>query len=369
MHHAFNKILASIKVALKVLQNFVKLIERCIDALIPAGRAKTADGSALPNGGRVFGYLASARSRVHPDLGYWATFFFLNALLFLPLVLVDREDGALLPTLQLAGRSFEQIWRQALVWRRAPDLLRFNSELVLLICLWALIPRLRRTGIRRGFVVAYLFLFAYYLYEGASLTFFSVEPDFYSQFRMATEGLGFFLQNARVTFAFGAAIVALIAVGALVVARLSRLVMPHRGPSLTSRIVLGLLAAFIGMQAYSYRGHLGRSEMVFGSIAAKLSRNIAESQRVYNNVHRFDSAKVRAAYDYGGYRLLQQPTIYIIFTESYGTVLYKRPDWRARYRALTQRLEQAGSLMGIEVLDHVILADTRYCSFKEMGRL
>ena len=37
--------------------------------------------------------------------------------------------------------------------------------------------------------------------------------------------------------------------------------------------------------------------------------------------------------------------------------------------ALTERLQQAGSLMGIEVLDHVILADTRYCSFKEMGRL
>ena len=37
--------------------------------------------------------------------------------------------------------------------------------------------------------------------------------------------------------------------------------------------------------------------------------------------------------------------------------------------ALTERLEQVGALMGIEVLDHVILADTRYCSFKEMGRL
>ena len=37
--------------------------------------------------------------------------------------------------------------------------------------------------------------------------------------------------------------------------------------------------------------------------------------------------------------------------------------------ALTQRLGQAGTLMGIEVLDHVILADTHYCSFKEMGRL
>ncbi|MCY3846096.1 MAG: DNA repair protein RadC [Acidobacteria bacterium] len=37
--------------------------------------------------------------------------------------------------------------------------------------------------------------------------------------------------------------------------------------------------------------------------------------------------------------------------------------------ALTARLQEAGTLMGIEVLDHVILADTRYCSFKEMGRL
>ncbi len=37
--------------------------------------------------------------------------------------------------------------------------------------------------------------------------------------------------------------------------------------------------------------------------------------------------------------------------------------------ALTERMQQAGSLMGIEVLDHVILADTRYFSFKESGRL
>ena len=37
--------------------------------------------------------------------------------------------------------------------------------------------------------------------------------------------------------------------------------------------------------------------------------------------------------------------------------------------ALTERLQQAGTLMGIEAVDHVILADTRCCSFKEMGRL
>ena len=36
---------------------------------------------------------------------------------------------------------------------------------------------------------------------------------------------------------------------------------------------------------------------------------------------------------------------------------------------LTQRLVAAGVLMGIDVVDHIILGDVRYCSFKEMGRL
>ena len=36
---------------------------------------------------------------------------------------------------------------------------------------------------------------------------------------------------------------------------------------------------------------------------------------------------------------------------------------------LTRRLVQAGEVMGIDVLDHVILADTKYFSFKESGRL
>jgi DNA repair protein RadC len=34
---------------------------------------------------------------------------------------------------------------------------------------------------------------------------------------------------------------------------------------------------------------------------------------------------------------------------------------------LTRRLAAAGVLMGIDVIDHVILADVRYYSFKEEG--
>jgi DNA repair protein RadC len=38
-------------------------------------------------------------------------------------------------------------------------------------------------------------------------------------------------------------------------------------------------------------------------------------------------------------------------------------------RELTGRLAAAGTLMGIDVVDHIILGDVRYCSFKEMGKI
>jgi DNA repair protein RadC len=36
---------------------------------------------------------------------------------------------------------------------------------------------------------------------------------------------------------------------------------------------------------------------------------------------------------------------------------------------LTRRLAAAGALMGIDVVDHVVLGDMRYWSFKEAGHL
>lgn len=45
------------------------------------------------------------------------------------------------------------------------------------------------------------------------------------------------------------------------------------------------------------------------------------------------------------------------------------PQPSADDAALTRRLVAAGVLMGIEVIDHVILADVRYYSFKEEGKV
>lgn len=36
---------------------------------------------------------------------------------------------------------------------------------------------------------------------------------------------------------------------------------------------------------------------------------------------------------------------------------------------LTRRLAATGALMGIDLVDHIVLGDARYCSFKELGKL
>jgi DNA repair protein RadC len=36
---------------------------------------------------------------------------------------------------------------------------------------------------------------------------------------------------------------------------------------------------------------------------------------------------------------------------------------------LTRRMQRAGSVMGIDVVDHVIIADERYYSYREAGKL
>ena len=332
--------------------------ERAEKNRIPANSVGKARSGFLPFRSRLAGSDRGPRKRTHVDLAFWATFLTLHALLYLPVVLMDREDGSVLPTFQLAGIPLDQVWNQIFVWRREPDLLRFNSEIVLFVALWTFWPRLRKRGIRFAFVLAYVLFFLYYLYEGATFTFFSLEPVFYTQLRMATEGFSFFLENARVTTAFVAGTVLLIIGGAALVARLARFTLPDGGPSLFSRAILGMLAGIVAIQSIFIPDRIFRPEMVFSSMAAKLVRNVSESQRMYESVKQTESINLRHAYDYSQYSLAKQPPIYIIFSESYGTVLYKRTDWWVAYKALTQRLDAELAAAGWHVASARSLAPT-----------
>lgn len=45
------------------------------------------------------------------------------------------------------------------------------------------------------------------------------------------------------------------------------------------------------------------------------------------------------------------------------------PEPSAEDRAITERLKQAGELLGIRVLDHVVIGDDKFRSFAEEGLL
>ena len=68
-------------------------------------------------------------------------------------------------------------------------------------------------------------------------------------------------------------------------------------------------------------------------------KNLALSLKTYQDVAAFDDSQVRAAYNYTGYRLERKPNIYVIFVESYGSVLYKRSHFRPTYLSLLSQLE------------------------------
>lgn len=320
-----------------------------------AEEARSATPSAQDSqyGGRL-----KSLWRPSPEVSFWISFLALHVLLFLPVVLMDREDGAILPSFRFAGLSLEQIWTHFAVRRREPDLLRFNSEIVLFVTLWAAIRPLRYVAVRIFFVITYLLVFFYYLYEGASLTFFSVEPVFYAQLRMATEGFSFFLQNARVTTAFVAGTLVLIAGGAALVARIALYVLPDCGPGLATRIALVLLALLIAVQAAFRSDLLARPEMVFSSITAKLVRNIGESRSIYLDVQQIETSESAPSEDYSQFDLVKRPPIYIIFVESYGSVILKRNDWRSLYGELTARLEQDLASAGWHAASALSLAPT-----------
>ncbi len=113
----------------------------------------------------------------------------------------------------------------------------------------------------------------------------------------------------------------------------------HSSPNRITRLAVGMLTIASLLSLLHYHSALADPRMVVSSIAFKVERNIDESRRVYRSVGAIDDRTIRRAYAYEPYLLNETPDIYIIFLESYGSVLYKRPDYKIAYEILLMRLE------------------------------
>jgi hypothetical protein len=267
----------------------------------------------------------------HPDLVFWVCFFALNCLLFVPLYLLNQETNTLLSFSFLQTNTATEAIKGLLLSRDNLDPFRLNAEITLLVALWVNVRWMRRPRNRRLFLWLFLGIYFtglfYYVYESIMLSFFQVDPVFFSQYQLIIDGIQFLVPHLQVPS--GVYVVACLAVmaGIVIIATLIRTLI--RGIaverlSLWSKISLTLISP----------------TRVVSSLVYKLQKNVADSVTAYQSVLASRDASPLSAYDYSGYDLLQKPNIYLIFVESYGSVLYKRDDYREAYTSLLSGLEQ-----------------------------
>jgi len=227
------------------------------------------------------------------------------------------------------------------------DPFRLNVEIALLVALWVHVGWMRRPRNRRFFRWIFLALYftawIYYLYESIMLSLYQVDPVFFSQYQLIVEGIQFVVPHLRLPIgAYVVAFLALVA-GVMIVATLVRTLLGGVAVerlSLWSRIGLTLITLLVVAATLKYQTTLASPTMVVSSLVYKLHKNITDSITAYYNVLATGDAALQNAYDYSVYDLRESPNIYLIFVESYGSVLYKREDYREAYTSLLSQLER-----------------------------
>lgn len=276
----------------------------------------------------------------HAGWCFWGCFVVLNLLLFLPLAMLDSDTLALLPPASIFAAGPWLALSQLFIWRSSLDPMRISVELTLAAALWVNLRFLRMRAAAWMIVLLYLLLLAYSIYEAIVLSIYRADPVFYNHYFLARDGLPFLFEHVG-TAAGPVALAVLGGVGALalVVALVRGLLASGARLGRASRWLLSGVALLCLAAVLLFQPYTGRVEMVPSSMGWKLQQNIAASLALQQTVATYDDETVRNVYDYGGYTLEHKPDIYLIFVESYGSVLYKRPDFRAAYTTLLAELE------------------------------
>jgi len=287
---------------------------------------------------RVSGWTGTKRDR-----HFWFSFVALNVILFLPYYLLDFQATSFLPSLRSFPSRPAQILFGFFVWRENADAFRLSAEMVLLAALWANVPRLRCTAFRTLASFTYTAILAYHIYEAITVTIYRVEPAFYSQYFLARDGIGFLLRHLNLSTPL--LILGAGAAGAAILGMVKTIQGLLKGAfnsdelSKASQVALAAVASVLAVLAIPAHSAFAQPESVISSIALKLRANVSESLKLYHEVHAFDEESFRRAYELDSLQLDQKPNVYLIFIESYGSVLYRRPDYESAYTALLRKLQ------------------------------
>lgn len=268
-------------------------------------------------------------SKNHPDWLFWGCLLLLNFLLFLPIYLFQAERASFWPVGNGTAVSVAD-WLQTLfVQRSNPDIFRLHLEWLGLVTLWVLLRPLRR---RRVLLLIFLVLVGqllYATYEGFIRSFYLLDPTFYNDYFLFWDMTGNVLRGLHLplwVYAAGA-----VALGGLLLAlwRLLRFLLlglPTERLSVWTRAGLCVLLLGALGETAVFPTDIGQPETAVSSLVMKLLENSGRSRLAYARVNQFNSDNLAPHYQFTHNNLTQKPDIYLLFVESYGSVLYQRDD-------------------------------------------
>ncbi len=278
----------------------------------------------------------------YPDRIFWSSFFLLNFLLFVPMYLFYRTDASFWPWERPFDPNLAVLAPRLFLQRPNPDIFRLNVELLLLVLIGVFVKPVRRRWFVYLTFFFYLLQMSYAVYEGFIRSYYLLDPVFYNDFFLFADGTRYLLRSLYLapTLYLGMGLVFVLGVGLLfglnelLFAAITTGVLKKRTRFMLAGIAVGALVPMVLL-----KGAVGVPETAVSSFTAKIVQNIRLSQVAKAESHRFDSEQLSQFYQFTQEGLREKPDIYVIFLESYGSVLTKRADFRYAYEQLLAELE------------------------------
>lgn len=274
------------------------------------------------------------------EIAFWTILAALNTLLFLPSNLLDAGAGFAGDVHELAD-IVREFW-DALLHGRGGKSLQISAELVVLAAVWTYSGRLRGGMTKWSAILVYLLFLLYQVYEGVIVSLYGVPANMYANLLMARDGLPFLFSNLQIS------VLTYLLSGLLVILFISVIYLMIKGlydlcsrDSLgrSTRVAIATLAGTAVFGVVLYQPAYADQEMLVDSAVLRIQRNIRSSIELQRSLGEFDATEQTNSAEFGHYEIDNRPDVYLIFIESYGSVLLRRPDFELAYKGLLNELE------------------------------
>jgi len=208
--------------------------------------------------------------------------------------------------------------------------IKISGEFLLFVSLFFFIKPSNK-WLKRLLYFCFIFFFIYNIYFEFNQKFYGITPAFLNDYVLLSEVLPIFLNSlsGNATLLYISAIVFVIAVGLLLIFLIKKLLSNFEQirSHFAIRFLMGFLLFFTLIYSTVSSYKLSHQKIID---VHWLSPKIVESMSL-PNAHKFEKIETNLYKEFLDLNLKTKPNIYLLFIESYGTVITESPDLKPKY--------------------------------------